>query len=93
MERSPCSVRALPVRCPALLCFLNHYHAETTGRTLLIDLCHLINLSGQAAFLFVLTSSIAPLVHLSYGKMVYMAAPYTLVLAVSGLLGVVYLID
>lgn len=36
--------------------------------------------NGQAAFLFLLTSTIAPLVRLSYGKMVVMALPYTLVL-------------
>ncbi|GAB7406943.1 hypothetical protein OUHCRE3_57910 [Enterobacter hormaechei] len=35
---------------------------------------------GQAAFLFLLTSSIAPLVRLSYGRMVWMALPYTLVM-------------
>ena len=36
--------------------------------------------NGQAAFLFLLTSSIAPLVRLSYGRMVWMALPYTLVM-------------
>lgn len=40
--------------------------------------------NGQAAFLFLLTSSIAPLVRLSYGRMVWMALPYTIVM---GLLG------
>ncbi|MDO4697310.1 MAG: sodium/proton antiporter NhaB [Pasteurellaceae bacterium] len=40
--------------------------------------------NGQAAFLFLLTSSFAPLVRLSYGRMVYMALPYTVVLAVVG---------
>lgn len=44
--------------------------------------------NGQAAFLFILTSSISPLVHLTYGRMVKMAFPYTCVLAVSGLVGV-----
>lgn len=48
---------------------------------------------GQAAFLFVLTSSIAPLVNLTYGKMVYMAAPYTIMLALSGFFGTVYMYD
>ncbi|WP_075342077.1 sodium/proton antiporter NhaB [Tenacibaculum agarivorans] len=42
--------------------------------------------NGQAAFLFLLTSSLAPLINLSYGKMVKMALPYTIVL---GLLGYV----
>lgn len=44
--------------------------------------------NGQAAFLFLLTSAIAPLVRLSYGKMVIMALPYTIVLGVVGYLGV-----
>lgn len=40
--------------------------------------------NGQAAFLFLLTSAIAPLLRLSYGKMVWMAFPYTIVLGISG---------
>jgi NhaB family Na+:H+ antiporter len=42
--------------------------------------------NGQAAFLFLLTSALAPLIRLSYGRMVLMALPYTLVLTVVGLL-------
>ncbi|CAI0771126.1 Sodium/proton antiporter nhaB [Serratia entomophila] len=42
--------------------------------------------NGQAAFLFLLTSALAPLVRLSYGRMVWMALPYTLVLTLVGLL-------
>ncbi|QJR82208.1 sodium/proton antiporter NhaB [Alteromonas pelagimontana] len=41
--------------------------------------------NGQAAFLFMLTSAIAPLLRLSYGRMVIMALPYTLVLTLVGL--------
>ena len=48
--------------------------------------------NGQAAFLFLLTSAIAPLVRLSYGRMVIMALPYTLVLSITGLLSVIYLL-
>ncbi|QIM67903.1 Na(+)/H(+) antiporter NhaB [Basfia succiniciproducens] len=48
--------------------------------------------NGQAAFLFLLTSSLAPLIRLSYGKMVYMALPYTIVLTVVGLLAVEYIL-
>ena len=44
--------------------------------------------NGQAAFLFLLTSAIAPLVRLSYGRMVVMALPYTVVLGGVGLLAV-----
>ncbi len=46
--------------------------------------------NGQAAFLFLLTSSIAPLVRLSYVRMVVMALPYTVVLGVMGYVGVHY---
>ena len=46
--------------------------------------------NGQAAFLFLLTSALAPLIRLSYGKMVWMALPYTIVLGGVGLLGVTY---
>ena len=44
--------------------------------------------NGQAAFLFLLTSALAPLINLSYGKMVKMAFPYTIVLGGVGLIGV-----
>lgn len=42
--------------------------------------------NGQAAFLFMLTSALAPLVRLSYGRMVWMALPYTVVMGVAGFL-------
>ena len=41
--------------------------------------------NGQAAFLFLLTSALAPLIRLSYGRMVVMALPYTLVMGGVGL--------
>ena len=41
--------------------------------------------NGQAAFLFLLTSALAPLIRLSYGRMVIMALPYTIVLGTVGL--------
>ncbi|MFK7863313.1 MAG: sodium/proton antiporter NhaB [Pseudohongiellaceae bacterium] len=46
--------------------------------------------NGQAAFLFLLTSALAPLIRLSYGKMVLMALPYTVVLTIVGFLGVYF---
>ena len=46
--------------------------------------------NGQAAFLFLLTSSIAPLINLSYLRMILMALPYTFVLTVVGLFSVIY---
>jgi NhaB family Na+:H+ antiporter len=48
--------------------------------------------NGQAAFLFLLTSALAPLIRLSYGRMVWMALPYTVSLSVVGLLAVIYLL-
>lgn len=45
--------------------------------------------NGQAAFLFLLTSAVAPLLRLSYGRMVIMALPYTIVLTAVGLFCVV----
>jgi len=48
--------------------------------------------NGQAAFLFLLTSAIAPLIGLSYSKMVKMAFPYTVVLGGVGLLGIIYIL-
>ena len=45
--------------------------------------------NGQAAFLFLLTSALAPLIRLSYGRMVIMALPYTIVLTGVGLAAVI----
>ena len=38
--------------------------------------------NGQAAFLFLLTSALAPLIRLSYGRMVIMALPYTITMSI-----------
>ncbi len=46
--------------------------------------------NGQAAFLFLLTSALAPAIRLSYVKMIWMALPYTIVLGSVGLAGVLY---
>ncbi len=48
--------------------------------------------NGQAAFLFLLTSALAPLIRLSYGRMVIMALPYTVVLGGIGLASLVYFV-
>jgi NhaB family Na+:H+ antiporter len=48
--------------------------------------------NGQAALLFLLTSAVAPLIRLSYGRMVWMALPYTVALTLSGLWAVLYLL-
>jgi NhaB family Na+:H+ antiporter len=48
--------------------------------------------NGQAAFLFLLTSALAPLIRLSYLRMVVMALPYTITMSSTGLLAVIYLL-
>jgi NhaB family Na+:H+ antiporter len=47
--------------------------------------------NGQAAFLFLLTSALAPLIRLSYGRMVVMALPYTITMSTTGLLALWYM--
>ncbi len=47
--------------------------------------------NGQAAFLFLLTSALAPLIRLSYGRMVYKALPYTITMSTAGILALWYL--
>ena len=47
--------------------------------------------NGQAAFLFLLTSALAPVIRLSYGRMVIMALPYTVTMSITGLLALWYL--
>ncbi len=47
--------------------------------------------NGQAAFLFLLSSSLAPLIQLSYGRMVWMALPYFVPTTLVGLLAVLQL--
>ncbi len=48
--------------------------------------------NGQAAFLFLLTSALAPLIRLSYGRMVILALPYTITMTISGLLATIYIL-
>ena len=46
--------------------------------------------NGQAAFLFLLTSALAPLIRLSYGRMVILALPYTITMTITGLLATMF---
>ncbi|MTI81341.1 MAG: sodium/proton antiporter NhaB [Firmicutes bacterium] len=48
--------------------------------------------NGQAAFLFLLTSALAPLIRLSYMEMVKLALPYAIVMSITGLLATMYLL-
>lgn len=49
--------------------------------------------NGQAAFLFLLTSALAPLIRLSYGRMVWMGLPYTVTMTIGGILAVSVLLQ
>ncbi len=49
--------------------------------------------NGQAAFLFLLTSTLAPLVRLSYLKMLLMALPYTITMSITGFVMVYYMLQ
>ena len=48
--------------------------------------------NGQAAFLFLLTSALAPVIRLSYGRMVVLALPYTITMTATGLLATIYIL-
>jgi len=48
--------------------------------------------NGQAAFLFLLTSALAPLIRLSYMEMVKLALPYAITMTLTGLLSTMYLL-
>jgi len=49
--------------------------------------------NGQAAFLFLLTSALAPLIRLGYLRMLWMAVPYTITMTTAVLLAVGFLLD
>ena len=49
--------------------------------------------NGQAAFLFLLTSTLAPLIRLGYVRMVWMALPYFVVMTVTGWVALAWLGD
>ncbi len=48
--------------------------------------------NGQAAFLFLLTSALAPVIRLSYGRMVILALPYTLTMTLTGFAAIYFLV-
>ena len=48
--------------------------------------------NGQAAFLFLLTSSLAPVLKLSYMRMVLLALPYTIAMTLTGALSIYFLL-
>jgi len=48
--------------------------------------------NGQAAFLFLLTSALAPLIRLSYMEMVKLALPYAITMTATGVLATMFLL-
>ncbi|WP_115718089.1 sodium/proton antiporter NhaB [Gallaecimonas mangrovi] len=79
--------------------YINEVHAALNNGTITRDQFDLLAVAintgtnlpsvatpnGQAAFLFLLTSALSPLLRLSYGRMVWMALPYTIVLTIVGM--------
>ena len=63
-----------------------HYDALAVAINTGTNLPSVATPNGQAAFLFLLTSALAPAIRLGYMKMVIMAFPYTVVLTIVGYL-------
>ena len=59
---------------------LNHFNKFTIAINTGTNIPSIATPNGQAAFLFLLTSSLAPLINLSYFRMVMLALPYTIFL-------------
>ena len=67
---------------------LEHFNNLTIAINTGTNIPSIATPNGQAAFLFLLTSSLAPLINLSYLRMVLMALPYTVVLTIVALISV-----
>ena len=61
-----------------------HYDALAVAINTGTNLPSVATPNGQAAFLFLLTSALAPAIRLGYMTMVYMALPYTVMLTIVG---------
>ena len=72
----------------AAYCNTRHAVAVNTGT----NVPSVATPNGQAAFLFLLTSTLAPLIHISYVRMAAMALPYTVTMTTTGLLATIYLL-
>ena len=67
---------------------LEHFNNLTIAINTGTNIPSIATPNGQAAFLFLLTSSLAPLINLSYFRMVLMALPYTIILTIVALISV-----
>ncbi|WP_017754733.1 sodium/proton antiporter NhaB [Calidifontibacillus oryziterrae] len=71
---------------------LDHYQKMAVAINMGTNIPSVATPNGQAAFLFLLTSALAPLIRLSYMEMVKLALPYAIVMSVTGLLATMYLL-
>lgn len=80
------------VHSPEALLHLKHYGKLAVAINMGTNIPSVATPNGQAAFLFLLTSALAPLIRLSYMEMVKLALPYTIVMSITGYLAVLYLL-
>jgi NhaB family Na+:H+ antiporter len=71
---------------------MDHYSKMAVSINMGTNIPSVATPNGQAAFLFLLTSALAPLIRLSYMEMVKLALPYTIVMTLTGLLATMYLL-
>ncbi|MCO1602390.1 sodium/proton antiporter NhaB [Desulfosporosinus nitroreducens] len=71
---------------------LDHYNKMAVSINMGTNIPSVATPNGQAAFLFLLTSALAPLIRLSYMEMVKLALPYTVVMSITGVLATMYLL-
>ncbi|GAB6181249.1 sodium/proton antiporter NhaB [Desulfotomaculum defluvii] len=71
---------------------LDHYQKMAVSINMGTNIPSVATPNGQAAFLFLLTSALAPLIRLSYMEMVKLALPYTIVMTITGVLATMYLL-
>eukprot|EP01052_Picozoa_sp_SAG31_P020745 SAG31_NODE_1573_length_7850_cov_1.757193_9_plen_160_part_00 len=69
-----------------------HFHRLGMAISLGTNLPSIATPNGHATALFLMTSAIAPLVELTYSRMVLMAAPYAIAFSVAGLVGVTFMV-
>jgi len=69
---------------------MNHFDSLAVAINTGTNIPSVATPNGQAAFLFLLTSALAPVIRLSYGRMVVLALPYTITMSIMGLIATYY---
>lgn len=77
---------------PEQLGHIEHYGKLAVAINMGTNIPSVATPNGQAAFLFLLTSALAPLIRLSYLEMVKLALPYTITMSITGYLAVLYML-